>query len=384
MVRSDSKTTARPARKARPKPKTITGSPAATGASGASGGKPFRVLVVDSDASVKQALEQCFLPGDLSVDWVPGIGPAQAALTQGGVDLALIAVQQADGSGLGLARELAHQRKPTPSVMLVSQASVQDLVQIMRAGALDVLSKPLDANELSQRLDSVMRRLRSQQRTTNRVRRLRRMCLRLNQAREEISEQVNVLCTDLVSAYQELASQMQQVIQSSEINAVIRNELDLEQLVRKVLEFVLDKAGPTNAAMFLPSSSDEYSLGGYVNFDGASGPSEILLQEMADHLAPRVAGEDTPVHIIDDVDLSAWLEEHCEYLRGQHVLAMPCRHGDEVLAVLTLFREADQPFDENTLETIAAIGPLLGDALAKVIRVHHRCLFNEDEPESSF
>ena len=41
---------------------------------------------------------------------------------------------------------------------------------------------------------------------------------------------------------------------SAEFGAVMNDELDLEHLLRKTLEFLLGKVGPTNAAIFLPGT----------------------------------------------------------------------------------------------------------------------------------
>src|SRR5690606_37867773 len=135
--------------------------------------------------------------------------------------------------------------------------------------------------ELNQRVDAAIDRHRRDAQREQRTKRLRRLCRKLNEAREEVTQQVDVLCNDLVTAYQELANQMQQVVQTSEYAGLIRDELDLEGLLRKTLEFLVHKAGACNAAIFLPATADEYSLGGYVNYDCTSDSADILLQHLA-------------------------------------------------------------------------------------------------------
>lgn len=113
------------------------------------------------------------------------------------------------------------------------------------------------------------------------------MCRRLNTAREQVSQQVDTLCSDLVNAYQELADHMNQVTTATEFKGLIRNELDIESLLRTTLEFVLSRSGPTNAAIFLPTTSGDYSLGAYVNYDCPKETVDVLLDHLANVVAPR-------------------------------------------------------------------------------------------------
>src|SRR5690242_10652412 len=55
--------------------------------------------------------------------------------------------------------------------------------------------------------------------------RLRLVCRRLNQARHEISQQVDLLCNDLVRAYQEMAQQLNLAQTASEFAQALSGEL---------------------------------------------------------------------------------------------------------------------------------------------------------------
>ena len=84
--------------------------------------------------------------------------------------------------------------------------------------------------------------------------RLRTVCRQLNKARHEISQQVNLLCHDLVKAYQELAEQLNQTQVTGDFASSIGEEVEIETLMRRTMEWVLKKLGPVNAAVFLPDS----------------------------------------------------------------------------------------------------------------------------------
>jgi DNA-binding response OmpR family regulator len=337
--------------------------------------RTIRVLLVDTDPSLGDVLKQCAPSGDpVQFAYARSLTEARAYLTEKSVDLAVINPALPDGNGMDLAEELNKSRRVTSTILVGEQPSVESAMKAIRVGASDYIVKPLDNKDASERVLKVLAKQRKTRDQSQRVRRLRRLCKKLNQARVDVSKQVDLLCNDLVTAYQELAGQMQQVVQATEYGAVIRDELDLEHLLRKTLEHLVEKAGATNAAVFLPSSMDEYTLGGYVNYDCSPEQSDMLLQHLADVVAPKISHRDDIVHITDNQSLSHLLGGDAVYLVDSHMLSFACRSENESLAVITLFRDGADPFDQAVLDTAEAIGPLLGEALARVIRIHHRGL----------
>lgn len=347
-----------------------------------SGGRTFRVLLVDHEPHALQALAECLEGPRVELLQAPTLAAARKAMAQAPIDLALIEPNLVDGSGLTFAAELKRRCPSTQSIVITGQPSLERAIEAIRAGAADFIVKPLDLRELNERVRHVLASRRADQRRLARIQRLRRVCKKLNEARQEVSQQVDILCNDLVTAYQDLAAQMQQAVQTGEYALLARQELDLETLLRKTLEFLLQKAGPTNAAIFLPSTSDEYTLGGYVNYDCDAKSADMLLQHLADVVAPRLAPRDQPLHITDNDTLKAWIGDDSAYLADCHVLGFASRHKGESLAVITLFRDRGQPFAPDLPELCAAIAPMLGDYLSRIIRVHHRLAKGIDEHEA--
>lgn len=347
------------------------------------GGAPFRILLVDEAAHVRRLVTESLAGVASSMLCASSLAEARRWLDEAPVDLALIDAHLPDGAGLELLRQLDTGRSCTQAILMTDQPTLENALEAIRAGAADFLIKPFKAGELSERVRQAIVRHRAGRQARQRIERLRRICKKLNQARDEVSQQVDILCNDLVSAYQELATQMNQVQQMSRAGdyaSLIHNELDLEAMLRRTLEYLLQKAGPTNAAIFLPANADEYTLGGYVNYECTAESADMLLQHLADVVAPKVAGHEGLVHITDNAALAQWIGDDSAYLADSHVLTFACRHRGEPLAVLTLFRDGSQPFDAAVVETCAALGVVLAEHLAKLIRIHHRSL-PMDEPE---
>ena len=343
--------------------------------------RPLRVLLVDQEPQVYQSLAECASRRQMHVVQVASLADARRHLAQSGVDLALIDLEQPDGNGLALARDLSRRAGQTQTIVMSGRSTIERTIEAMRAGANDFMIKPLDRAELLERLDQARRRHQDCLRRRRRVQRLRRVCRKLTQMRNDVKQQVDILCQDLVAAYQDLAEQMNHVVQVSEFAGLMRQELDLEQLLRKTLEFLLQKAGPTNAAVFLPSDSEEFSVGGYVNYDCTSDSAEILLEHLANVVAPRVAQQDEMIHITDSHTLSAWIGQDVALLDNNHLVAFQCSPENETLAVIVLFRDASEPFEANLVEMCGAIAPMMGDCLARLIRIHHRHLEPDDDQD---
>lgn len=341
-----------------------------------------RVLLVQAEATHRGTLESCGTARrPMSVVHAPTLAEARQYLANHVVDLAVIAPQLPDGSGLELTAEITRMSHTTAKIVIADKTDFSLAQRALRAGADDLIIEGVDAKELSGSVAEALDRKTRDKAHVQRVERLRRLCKKLNAAREEVSKQVDVLCNDLVTAYQELACQMQNVVQSSEFGELVHHELDLEALLRKTLEHLMAKLGPSNAAIFLPATMDEYSLGGYVNYDCTKESADLLLQQLADTLAPKIAAEEDMVYLTQHQEIEHWIGRDAGMLNDATVIAAPCCFGGECLAVLVLFRDVDQPFSEEHLDRVSSLAPLLGESLEKIIRVHHRSVFAEDEAD---
>lgn len=351
-----------------------------------------RVLLIDPGKTLGQHLQSCTTEnGRPTIIDVPTIASAHIKLQDTGkLDLAIIP-QVSDGSGLEFAREMKEKDPATAIVMLVDTPDFALAQQAMQLGVADLIIKPSAEHcdnawqaSVADRVTKVLDRQWADRHRATRIRKLKRLCRKLNDARLEVTEQVDVLCNDLVTAYQELAVQVQNVTQTAGYRDAIGQELDLEVVLRKTLEYIVQQAGPCNAAIFLPSSADEFSLGGYVNYDCTKDSADMLLEHLADVLAPAVAnkGEEL-LHVTDNRALGDLLGDDWNYLADCDLLALPVKHDDESLAVITLFRDSEQPFTEPAIDAMSSIAQQMGELLGRIIRVHHRSMPDFDEPRSS-
>jgi DNA-binding response OmpR family regulator len=329
------------------------------------------VLIVSGKRSERDALAKR-LDGQTRGLAAAGSAQALAAVHQTPIDLALIAWDLPDGPGLDLVAALREAQPGVTIIMLATDPTVDDAVRAMRSGVLDLVA-PDDA-ELPARVRRGVARARLARQREQRIVRLRRVCHRLNSTRQQVTEHVGSLCNDLVNAYQELADHMSQISIASEFESLIRQELDVEELLRTVLEYVLAKAGPTNAAIFLPATSSDYSLGAYINYSCPKESADMLLDHLAGLLPPAFEDEQEVVCFETTAELADKVDDELDWMDDSRVIVFNCMHDGECLAVVTIFRDRAAPFPDTMMQLCATIRDLFASQLARVIRIHHRHL----------
>jgi DNA-binding response OmpR family regulator len=354
----------------------------------AKGGQPPRVLIVSGSRLERMKLASRLADRDCGSVANCGLADsARAAIDAVATqhyDIAIIRCDLPDGSGVDLARALTKRGSGPAPILFTEHPTLEQAVQAMRNGALDIVSAT--GAELAASLRAAMDRARASREREARIERLTRVCKRLNQARHEVTRQVSSLCGDMVNAYQELSGQVLQIGIAGEFGSLIRQELEVESLLRTTLEFVLAKTGPTNAAVFLPATSGDFSLGAYVNYDCPRDTADCLLDHLAAVIAPRMEHQPDLKSLATPEELGAFLGEDAHWLAESCVVTFSCHHEGECLAVVALFRDRRSPFPERVLPTLGVIRDLFGRQLARVIHIHHRHLpkdqwggFGEDD-----
>ncbi|MBI2287166.1 MAG: response regulator [Nitrosomonadales bacterium] len=118
----------------------------------------MRVLVVEDDALLGDAIQAGLKQSGYAVDWMKdGVSAEQALATEPYaavvLDLGLPRL-----SGLEVLRRLRGRNIPIPVLILTAMDTVEDRIRGLDAGADDYLVKPFDMGELAARLRALIRR----------------------------------------------------------------------------------------------------------------------------------------------------------------------------------------------------------------------------------
>ncbi len=118
----------------------------------------MRMLLVEDDHALGQAVrDQCVADGH-SVDWVNGVVDAKAAILSAPFELVLLDLMLPDGRGLDFLKARRAAGDATPVIVLTARDQISDRIAALDAGADDYLVKPFDLFELSARIRAVGRR----------------------------------------------------------------------------------------------------------------------------------------------------------------------------------------------------------------------------------
>lgn len=294
------------------------------------------------------------------------------------LDGALIDADACRGESLELAAELA--KRGTGVVLAADADSAPSGPMAHALGCREVIARNLRVLELSRLLLAAAglgaHRTR-RPRGGRRLRRLDGLCRREERAAHRAARENAPESTDQVGGNMECAAAMNQVTTATEFKTLIKHELDIEQLLRTTLEFVLARSGPTNAAVFLPTTSGDYSLGAYVNYDCPKETVDMLLDHIANTVAPKFEKTQAIVQLGDARKLEEFAGGDSAWLGESGVIGFACRHDGEVLAIVMLFRDRLSPFGPLLIDQLRTIGELFASQLARVIHVHHRHLPKE-------
>jgi two-component system response regulator MprA len=117
-----------------------------------------RVLVVDDDRAVRDALRRVLTLAGYEVQVAEGGAEAIEAVVQAVPDAVVLDVGMPDVDGLEVCTRLRRLGNRVPILMLTARVEISDRVAGLDAGADDYLIKPFDVDELKARLRALLRR----------------------------------------------------------------------------------------------------------------------------------------------------------------------------------------------------------------------------------
>ncbi|HEY2257293.1 MAG TPA: response regulator transcription factor [Variovorax sp.] len=118
----------------------------------------MRILLVEDDAALADAVCSYLTAKAFVVDVAPGLAKAHAALSAAQYAAVLLDLHLGDGDGLSLLPTVRAMRERPIVIVLTARDQVTDRIRGLDAGADDYLTKPYDPAELLARLRAVERR----------------------------------------------------------------------------------------------------------------------------------------------------------------------------------------------------------------------------------
>jgi DNA-binding response OmpR family regulator len=118
----------------------------------------MRLLLVEDDPMVGEAVREGLRQEGFVVDWVRDGKAADAALAANDFALVLLDLGLPKKDGMDVLRTLRARRDGLPVLIITARDTVKQRIEGLDAGADDYLVKPFDLDELSARVRALLRR----------------------------------------------------------------------------------------------------------------------------------------------------------------------------------------------------------------------------------
>ena len=118
----------------------------------------MRILLVEDDGMIAQAVMMGLKHANYAVDWVQDGLAAQTALAGQNYDLVLLDLGLPKQDGLSMLRHIRQNRNLTPVLIVTAQDDLDSRLSGLDGGADDYVVKPFDMAELLARIRAVLRR----------------------------------------------------------------------------------------------------------------------------------------------------------------------------------------------------------------------------------
>ena len=113
------------------------------------------ILIVEDDTTFAVMLQTWLSKKKFSVASVSGIAAAKKTLIESSVDLVLCDLRLPDGDGIDLLEWVSNRNVNVPLIVMTSYAAIPSAVQAMKLGARDFISKPVNPEDLLQKINEV-------------------------------------------------------------------------------------------------------------------------------------------------------------------------------------------------------------------------------------
>jgi DNA-binding NtrC family response regulator len=117
------------------------------------------VLLVEDDEIMRLSLEDRLRLENIPVRAVSDISRARKELEKGDIDLVITDIRLPDGTGVELFTDISNHYPGIPVILMTAFGDISDAVTLVKAGALDYLTKPFDMSDFIGKVERHLSRI---------------------------------------------------------------------------------------------------------------------------------------------------------------------------------------------------------------------------------
>lgn len=118
----------------------------------------MRVLLVEDDPMIGQAIQAAMRDGSYAVDWVRNGQRALDSLATQHYDVVLLDLGLPGKDGMAVLQAMRGRQNPVPVLIITARDGLEDRIKGLDGGADDYVLKPFEISELLARMGAVLRR----------------------------------------------------------------------------------------------------------------------------------------------------------------------------------------------------------------------------------
>lgn len=295
---------------------------------------------------------------------------------QGAFEVVVADLSLPDAEGQWLLEKI-HEQAPQTSVIAVSDDdSAATVLKAVRAGAKDFVAKPLDAEDLVERV----RRLLAESRLSRANQKWRRRTADhmriLRKRRRRLAEQVELVCRDLVGGYRRTVERLLELQMQQECRAAIEGKFEMKPLLNGILRYLSKTFNGASGVIFLWPTAEVRSR--LFTPKGGGPPADVddYDQALLEGIVQQSIAKQEPVlgryscveHVLAVAQEEESAEEAGSFMvkRAPRSLAATGLYvGEEIVGVVVLQRKQENAFSEEECKLLGN----LAEPIAKAVHV---------------
>ncbi len=119
----------------------------------------YCVLLVEDDEIMRMSLEDRLRLDGITVRAVGDTASARNELKKGDIDLVVSDIRLPDGTGIELFSHISNYFPGIPVILMTAYGDISDAVSLVKAGALDYLTKPFDISDFIKKVEQHLSRI---------------------------------------------------------------------------------------------------------------------------------------------------------------------------------------------------------------------------------
>ncbi len=119
--------------------------------------KPYKILIVDDELSVRASLNEWFLEDGFKVETAESAEDALHKMHAGPFDLILLDIKMPGMDGITLQKKIKEIDPKVVIIIMTAYASVETAVEALKFGAFDYVTKPFDPDDLSRLIRNALK-----------------------------------------------------------------------------------------------------------------------------------------------------------------------------------------------------------------------------------